>query len=60
MGYFYRQEYICLSQGVHLRLPIERKNIFILYIIYFQIFIQRSVNIIFKNHNKNKGINFDT
>jgi len=34
--------YICLSEGVHLRLEMEGK-----YIIYFQTFIHVSVNITF-------------
>jgi len=40
--------YICLSEGVHLRLAIEEK--IYLHNICFQIFIHISVNIIFKNH----------
>jgi len=28
LGYMYPQEYIYLSEGVHLRLAIEEKNIF--------------------------------
>jgi len=28
MGYMYSQGYICLSEGVHLWLVIEEKNIF--------------------------------
>ena len=28
LGYMYPGEYICLSEGVHLRLAIEGKNIF--------------------------------
>jgi len=36
----YPQGYICLSEGVHLRLAIEEKSIF----------KKISVNIIFKNH----------
>ena len=41
--------YICLSEGAHLRLAIDKKMY--LHIIYFQIFIHISVIIIFKNHN---------
>jgi len=44
----YPQGYICLSEGVHLRLAIEEK-IYLLDIC-FQIFIHISVNINFKNH----------
>jgi len=39
--------YICLSEGVRLRLAIKEK--LILHIIYFRIFIHISVNIFFKN-----------
>jgi len=28
LGYMYPQGYICLSEGVHLKLAIEDKNIF--------------------------------
>jgi len=45
----YLQGYICLSEGVHLRLAIDEKMY--LHIIYFQIFVYISVIIIFKNHN---------
>ena len=48
LGYMYPQGYICLSEGVHLRLAIEEK--IYLHNICFQIFIHISVNIIFKNH----------
>jgi len=48
LGYMYPQGYIFLSEGVHLRLAIEEKNI--LACVCFQIFIHISVNIIFKNH----------
>jgi len=40
LEYMYPQGYICLSEGVHLRLAIEEKSIF----------KKISVNIIFKNH----------
>jgi len=43
--------YIRISKGVHLRLAIEGKICLCSYIIYFQIFIHISVNIIFKNHH---------
>jgi len=49
--------YICLSKGVHFRLVGEEKNV--LHIIYFQIFIHISVNIIFKNVLIVKCINFE-
>jgi len=39
--------YICLSEGVHLRLAIDEKMY--LHIIYFHTFIHISVIIIFKN-----------
>jgi len=45
----YPYGYICQSEGVHLRLAIDMGKTY-LYIIYFQIFIHISVNIIFKNH----------
>jgi len=45
----YPQGYIYLSKRVHLRLSIEKQNIFA-YIIYFEIFTHMSVNILFKNH----------
>jgi len=48
LGYMYLQGYICLSEGVHLRLAIEEK--IYLHNICFQILIHLSVNIIFKNH----------
>jgi len=47
LGYMYPQGYICLFEGVHLRLAIEEK--IHLRTIYFQIFIHISVNNIFKN-----------
>jgi len=47
LGYMYRYGYICLSEGVHLRLAIEGKYIFTY--LHLQIFIDISVNIIFKN-----------
>jgi len=52
LAYMYPQGYICLSEGVHLRLAIEDKNIFACYLFpkYLYIFIYISVNIIFKNH----------
>jgi len=40
--------YICLSEGVHLTLATEGKNI--LHVVYFQIIIHISLNIIFKSH----------
>jgi len=43
----YREGYICLSDGAHLRLAVEGKTL--LHMIYFQIFIHMPVNIIFKN-----------
>ena len=48
LGYMYPQEYICLSEDVHLRLAIDEKNI--LHALYFQIFIHILVSVIFKNH----------
>jgi len=45
--YMHPQGYICLSEGVHLRLSIEDK--IYLHIIYFQLFIDISVNIAFKS-----------
>jgi len=48
LGYMYPQGYICLSEGVHLRLSTEEQNTF--EIIIFQIFAHISVTIIFKNH----------
>jgi len=48
LGYMYPQGCIFLSEGVHLRLAIEEK--IYLQIVYFQIFIHISANIIFKNH----------
>jgi len=48
LGYTYPQGYICLSEGVHLRLAIEEK--IYSHNICFQIFINISVNITFKNH----------
>ena len=48
-GVHVRQGYICLSEGVHLRLAIDEKMY--LHKIYFQIFIHISAIIIFKNHN---------
>jgi len=52
--------YICLSEGVHLRLAIKGK--IYLCTIYFQIFIHISVNIIFKYHCVLivENINFET
>jgi len=32
LGYMYLQGYICLSEGVHLRLAMEDKNIFAYYL----------------------------
>jgi len=37
-----------LSEGVHLRLAIEGKNMFTYRLCHFEIFIHSSVNIIFK------------
>ena len=48
LGYMYPKGYICLSEGVHLRLAGDEK--IYLRIIYFQIFIHISLSIIFKNH----------
>jgi len=45
----YPQGYICLSEGVHLRLAIDDKMYS--HIICFQIFIHMSVIVIFKNHD---------
>jgi len=45
----YPQGYICLSEGIHLRLAIDEKMY--LHIIYLQIFIHMSVIIIFQIHN---------
>jgi len=47
LGYMYPQGYICLFEGVHLRLAIEEK--IHLRTLYFQIFVHISVNNIFKN-----------
>jgi len=47
LGYMYPWGYICLSEGVHLRLAIEGK--IYLHVVYFQIFIHISLNIIFKS-----------
>jgi len=44
----YRWGYICLSEGVHLRLAIEGK--IYLHVVYFQIFMHISLNIIFKSY----------
>jgi len=46
LGYIYPQGYICRSEGMHLRLAIEEKNIFTYYL-FRNIY---AVNIIFKNH----------
>jgi len=47
LGYMYPQGYICLSEGVHLRLAKIRK----IYLhIYFQIFIHISLSIMIKYH----------
>jgi len=40
--------YICLSEGVHLRLAIEGKKY--LHVVYFQIFVHILLNIILKSH----------
>jgi len=32
LGYMYPQGYICLSEGVHLRLAIEKKYIYIIFV----------------------------
>ena len=48
LWYVYPLGYICLSEGVYLRIAIEGK--IYLYIIYFQIFIHISVNTVFNNH----------
>jgi len=48
LGYMCPQGYICLPEGVHLRLAIEEK--IYLHNICFEIFIHISVNIIFKHH----------
>jgi len=45
LGYKYPQGYICLSEGVHLRLAIEEQNIFAYN--FFQRFIHTSVHIPF-------------
>jgi len=42
LGYMYPQGYICLSEGVHLRLAIEDK--IYLRIFYFLIFIHTSIS----------------
>jgi len=47
LGYMYPYGYICLSEGVHLRLAMEKIDF--LGILYFQIFIHISVNVILKN-----------
>jgi len=40
--------YICLSEEVHLRLETEGK--IYLHVVYFQIFVHISLDIIFKSH----------
>ena len=46
LGYMYPWVYVCLSEGVHLRLAIEGK----IYLhVYFQIFVRIPLNIIFKS-----------
>jgi len=48
LGYMHPWGYICLSEGVHLRLSTEGK--IYLHVVYFQIFIHISLNIVFKSH----------
>jgi len=48
LGYMYPWGYICLSEGVRLRLAIEGKKY--LHVVYFKIFIHLSLNLIFKSH----------
>jgi len=48
LGYMYFQGYICLSEGVRLRLAIEEQNIFTFN--FFQIFLHISLSIPFKDH----------
>jgi len=48
LGYMYPWGYICLSEGVHLRLAIEGKNIFTCCL--FSNIYTYSLNIIFKSH----------
>jgi len=49
LGCINPQGYIYLFEGVHLRIVMEGKSIFV-YTIYFQIFVHISVNSIFRNH----------
>jgi len=48
MGYMYPQGYICLSEGVQLKLAKDEK--IYSHFIYFHIFIHISLSIISKNH----------
>jgi len=48
LGYMYAKGYICLSEGVHLRLAIEDK--IYLYIIYFQYLYIYQLILLSKSH----------
>jgi len=54
LGYMYPQGYICLSEGVHLRLSIENKNMFAYYLIskylYIYHYIYLYIYTIIKSH----------